>query len=55
MEKFIYMLSAFGVAFLLGMLYVVLDQQQHSKLVEFVLICLGMISIVVMAKSVDKV
>ncbi len=53
--KVVYLLNALVGAFLLGMLFVVLDKQEHSKLIEFGLICLGMLSIVVMAKSVDKV
>ena len=54
-EKTLYLLIAFVGAFSVGMIYVILDQQDHSKLVDFGLICFAMFSIVVISKSVSRI
>ena len=55
MEKTLYILLAFITTFLVSMIYVILDEQDHSKLIEFSLMCLAMFSIVVIAKSVTRI
>ena len=54
-EKTLYLLIAFVGAFSIGMIYVILDQQEHSKLVDFGLICFAMFSIVVISKSITRI
>ena len=55
MEKISYILIAFMSTFLVSMIYVILDEQEHSKLIEFSLMCLAMLSIVVISKAVSKI
>ena len=46
-EKTIFILFAFVGAYAVGMIYVILEDQHHSKLVDFSLICFAMLSIVI--------
>lgn len=54
MEKTLYFILLILTAVLLGLSFAAADQEQ-SKAMKFVMVCIGMISIVILGKATTKV
>ena len=55
MKKTLYLINAILAAIIIGIVFVILDQQDHSKLVDFSLICLACAAITVASITVSKI
>lgn len=55
MKKTLYLINAMLSAVIIGIVFVILDEQQHSVLIEFSLICLACAAITVASITVSKI